>query len=145
MQSAIKIKPVKYRCWAMILLVAAASLNSGVIQANEHLNIGFSRSIIWLDVELARAGLPAAEYFFDPMAHVGKVSEVLLPVFFGKEDACLVTQKVFDIMAELNPQISRQLKIVAASKGYIPGFLAFRKNYKSKVQELKRGVICIYL
>ena len=37
-------------------------------------------------------------------------------------------------MAELNPQISRQLKILAASKEYVPGFLAFRKGYQSKIK-----------
>ncbi|WP_020587179.1 PhnD/SsuA/transferrin family substrate-binding protein [Desulfobacter curvatus] len=93
-------------------------------------------SVIWLDVTLARAGLSAAAYFFSRMVPVGKVNEALLPVFFGKEDACLVTRKSFDIMAELNPQISRQLKIVGTSQRYIPNFLAFRKNYQSKIREI---------
>ncbi|MCG8551467.1 MAG: phosphate/phosphite/phosphonate ABC transporter substrate-binding protein [Desulfobacterales bacterium] len=93
-------------------------------------------SFIWLDVELARAGLPVTEHFFNRVKPAGKVSDALLPIFFGKEDACLVTRRGFGIMAELNPQISHQLKFLAASKGYIPGFLAFRKNYRSKIKEV---------
>ncbi len=93
-------------------------------------------SILWLDVELARSGMPSTGRFFKRVTSVGKVSDALLPLFFGKEDACLVTRKGFMVMADLNPQISRQLKILVASKGYIPGFLAFRKNYQSKIKEI---------
>lgn len=92
---------------------------------------------IWLDVQLAKAGLPEAKQFFDKVVPVNKISEAVLPVFFGKTDACLVPRKGFNTMAELNPQISQQLRIVAASKGYIPGFLGFRKNYQSRI----KGVI----
>lgn len=93
-------------------------------------------SIVWLDVKLARSGMPSAAYFFNRMKSADNISKALLPIFFGKEDACLVTRKSFEIMAELNPQISHRLKILTASKGYIPGFLAFRKNYQSKIKEI---------
>nr|WP_320192148.1 PhnD/SsuA/transferrin family substrate-binding protein [uncultured Desulfobacter sp.] len=93
-------------------------------------------STIWLNVKLADAGLPTAEQFFDKMVSANKISAALLPVFFGKADACLVTRRGFDTMAELNPQISHQLKIMAASKAYVPGFLGFRKNYQSRVKTI---------
>lgn len=93
-------------------------------------------STIWLDVKLAEAGLPSTEHFFDQMIPANKISGALLPVFFGKADACLVTRKGFNTMAELNPQISHQLRILAASKEYIPGFLAFRKSYHSEIKDV---------
>nr|WP_320192146.1 PhnD/SsuA/transferrin family substrate-binding protein [uncultured Desulfobacter sp.] len=93
-------------------------------------------SVIWLDVELGRAGLPAAEHFFNRMEPVGKISAALLPIFFGREDACLVTRNGFDIMAELNPQIPNQLKILTASMKYIPDFLVFRKGYQSIIKDI---------
>ncbi len=93
-------------------------------------------SVIWLDVVLGRVGLPAAEQFFNRMVPVDKVSAALLPIFFGREDACLVTRNGFDIVAELNPQISRQLKILTASRKYIPDFLIFRKGYQSKIKDI---------
>ena len=89
-----------------------------------------------MDVELLRAGLPASERFFKRMLPESKVSETLLPIFFGKEDGCLVTRKGFNIMAELNPQISNQLKILAASSKYIPNLLAFNKKYQSKMKDV---------
>ena len=93
-------------------------------------------STIWLDVKLAEAGLPGTKHFFDQMVPANKISGTLLPVFFGKADACLVTRKGFDTMAELNPQISHRLKILAASKEYVPGFLGFRKNYQSGIKDI---------
>nr|WP_320013833.1 PhnD/SsuA/transferrin family substrate-binding protein [uncultured Desulfobacter sp.] len=93
-----------------------------------------SLSTIWLDVKLAEAGLPTTEHFFDQMVSTNKINTAVLPVFFGKADACLVTRKGFDTMVELNPQISHQLRILAASKGYIPGFLGFSKSYKSRTK-----------
>ncbi len=93
-------------------------------------------STIWLDVELAEAGLPATEHFFDQMISTNKINSAVLPVFFGKADACLVTRKGFATMAELNPQISHKLRILAASKEYVPGFLGFRKSYQSGIKDV---------
>jgi len=93
-------------------------------------------STIWLDVELAAAGLPATEHFFDQMVSTNKINRAVLPVFFGKADACLVTRKGFETMVELNPQISQQLRILAASKEYIPGFLGFSKSYQSGIKDV---------
>ena len=91
---------------------------------------------VWLDIELAKTGLPPVKQFFGKVEPVNKITEAVLPVFFGKTDACLVTRDGFDTMAELNPQISQRLRIMAASRGYIPGFLGFRKNYQSKVKSI---------
>lgn len=88
----------------------------------------------WLDVRLAGEQLPATEHFFSQMVPAKKISEALLPVFFGKADACLVNRKGFETMAELNPQISHQLRILEASIGYVPNFLTFRKGYESRVK-----------
>ena len=109
-------------------------LNNAVLRFPKDARSALSR--IWLDVELAKAGLPAVKQFLGKVEPVNKITEAVLPVFFGKTDACLVTRNGFNTMAELNPQISQQLKIMAASKGYIPGFLGFRKNYQSKVKSL---------
>jgi hypothetical protein len=48
-----------------------------------------------------------------------KVSRIILPVFFGKADACVVTLSAFDIMADLNPQITQQLKMKKQSEGLV--------------------------
>ncbi|MCG8550576.1 MAG: phosphate/phosphite/phosphonate ABC transporter substrate-binding protein [Desulfobacterales bacterium] len=107
-------------------------LKQGVLRLPKGARSALAR--VWMDVQLAKAGLPAAKQFFGQMVTVNKISGAVLPVFFGKTDACLVTRNGFDTMAELNPQIAHQLRILAASKGYIPGFLGFRKNYQSKIK-----------
>jgi len=109
-------------------------LNKAVLRFPKDARSNLGR--VWLDVELAKAGLPAVEQFFDKVVSVNKISEAVLPVFFGKTDACLVTRNGFNTMAELNPQISQQLRVMAASKGYIPGFMGFRKDYQSKVKRI---------
>lgn len=93
-------------------------------------------SIIWLDIELARAGLPAAEKFFTRMDPVKNVSTAVLPVFFKNADACLVTRKGFEAMAELNPQIEQQLKILVVSGEYVPNFLGFRADYRNEIKDI---------
>nr|WP_321398770.1 PhnD/SsuA/transferrin family substrate-binding protein [uncultured Desulfobacter sp.] len=93
-------------------------------------------STLWLDVELAKTGRPATKDFFGQVIPGYKIGEALLPVFFGKADACLVTRKGFETMAELNPQISEQLKILAVSKAYVSSFLGFRKNYQGRLKHI---------
>lgn len=109
-------------------------LKGGFLKFSKNARTILSR--IWLDVNLTKAGLPATGHFFDQMVPADKISGALLPVFFGKADACLVTRKGFETMAELNPQISHQLRILAASKEYVPGFLGFRKNYQSGIKDV---------
>ena len=100
------------------------------------LNARTAISTIWLDVKLAETGFQALEQFFGNVVLADKIGDALLPVFFGKADACLVTRNGFDTMAELNPQISHQLRVLAASKKYVPGSLAFRKNYQSELKDV---------
>jgi ABC-type phosphate/phosphonate transport system substrate-binding protein len=45
-----------------------------------------------------------------------KPAGALLPVFFGKADACVVSRPIFDNMCELNPQVAKRLRILAVSE-----------------------------
>ncbi len=92
-------------------------------------NATTSLTKIWLDVELGRAGLPKADIFFSNLTRVNNLNRAVLPVFFQKADACLVTRNGFDTMAELNPQLSKQLKVLATSEPYVPMLFAFRNDY----------------
>jgi len=44
-------------------------------------------------------------------------------------DACMVTRRGFETMAELNPQVGRQLKIVATSPELVPAVFGLRADY----------------
>nr|WP_321398769.1 PhnD/SsuA/transferrin family substrate-binding protein [uncultured Desulfobacter sp.] len=93
-------------------------------------------SLSWLNVFLWEKGLGKAGAYFESYKMVEKINDAVLPVFFKQAYACMVTQKGFEIMAELNPQIARQMKILATSAYYIPIIVGFRKSYKSLVKQM---------
>ncbi len=94
-----------------------------------------SLSTVWLDTILLREGLkPAADFFITVKSHKN-VGKVILPVFFGQGDACVVTRKMFDTISELNPQISKRLKAIAVSPALIPTFFCFTKNSDEGLRE----------
>lgn len=101
-----------------------------------------SLSLIWLDVLLARQGLPAADQFFSGINRKKKLSVALLPVFFRSAEVCLVSQRGLEAMAELNPQVGKQLRVLAASERLVAGLVCFRSDYVSPNKEkLVRGVL----
>ncbi|WP_320045273.1 hypothetical protein [uncultured Desulfobacter sp.] len=69
-------------------------------------------SCTWLRSLMVEKGLGQADTYFSKLKWVNKINEAVLPVFFKQADACLVNLKGLDIMAELNPQIAQQVKIV---------------------------------
>jgi phosphonate transport system substrate-binding protein len=82
----------------------------------------------WLDSYLGARSLPEAQQFFGSISAYPKVSQVIMPVFFGKADACLASRSSFETMAELNPQLGRQLRILERSPGFATGVIAVRKD-----------------
>lgn len=82
----------------------------------------------WLDVRLAEEGCPPAEQFCARITRTSKLTAVVLPVFFGKADACLVTREGFELLNELNPQLAKQLQILAVSVPVVPAVLCFRAD-----------------
>jgi phosphonate transport system substrate-binding protein len=89
----------------------------------------------WLDTMLVQnAGKPAAG-FVGKITQARQLSKAVLPVFFRQSDACMVTRAGFETMCELNPQIGRQLKIVARSPEVVPVLLCFRADYSSVFKE----------
>jgi len=71
------------------------------------------------------------ERFFSSITTEPKASQVVLPVFFGRLDACITTQRNFQTMAELNPQLLRKLRPIETSPELVITFYAFRKGYRS--------------
>lgn len=88
---------------------------------------------IWLESLLSGAALGSSAEFFGRIKATSKVSSAVLPLFFGRFDACVVTRKGFEIMVELNPQIGQQLNVLAASPPYIPTIFCFRADFESPV------------
>lgn len=89
-------------------------------------------AISWLDRLLAEEGQEPSATFFGAQTKEAKPAKAILPVFFGRADACLVTRATFLDMSELNPQVGQRLRVLAASADLIPSFLCFRRGYASR-------------
>ena len=85
----------------------------------------------WLDTLLLRSGQPAVQTFFGSVQHAVKIPRVVLPVFFRHSDACLVNRRGFDTMCELNPQVGRQLRVIARSEPVVATVFCIRAGFES--------------
>jgi phosphonate transport system substrate-binding protein len=89
----------------------------------------------WLAVSLWREGLESPEKLLSHMTTNTKLSQVVLPLFFGQADACVVTRRGLDTMIELNPQVSQKLKVLLASPKMESAFFAWRKDYPASLKK----------
>jgi len=69
----------------------------------------------WLLTELLALGVSDPASFVGKLESKHKVSQVVLPVFFGQADACVVDQSGFDVMTDMNPQIGNELDVIVES------------------------------
>jgi phosphonate transport system substrate-binding protein len=83
----------------------------------------------WLSTILDAGHLGAADQFFSSVVEDVKAPRVVLPVFFGQADACVTSRRSFEVMCELNPQVSRDLTALAVSPPVVVTFYTFHKNY----------------
>lgn len=90
---------------------------------------------LWLETTIAQKTGAAPGNFFQTAQKNNKLNKVLIPVFFQKTDACLVSREGFKIMSDLNPQIASKLKIIASSEQYVPAVLLFRADYTSPLKQ----------
>jgi phosphonate transport system substrate-binding protein len=96
---------------------------------------GTSLAEPWLTVSLWQDGLESPEQMLGHMTTNAKLSQVVLPVFFGQADACVVTRRGLNTMCELNPQLSRRLKILLSSPQMEGAFFAWRKGYPAYLKK----------
>jgi len=90
---------------------------------------------VWLGVLCRSRGLGPPDQFLGRMVLVSKVTQVVLPVFFGKADACVVTRNGWEIMGELNPQVKKQLRAIAMSPPVVPAVSCFRRGVPEATKE----------
>ncbi len=70
----------------------------------------------WLETLLLTNRLGPSGAFFGRVETVSKPSAAVLPVFFGKKQACVVDTTGFEVMKELNPQVGKTLHVIASSE-----------------------------
>lgn len=71
---------------------------------------------MWLETVLWEQGFEAGIQHFSEIQYAQKTSRIVLPVFFGKADACVIEASAFEIMTDLNPQLGRRLEAVKTSE-----------------------------
>lgn len=90
---------------------------------------------IWLEVLCRQHGLGPANQVFAKITSASKTTQVVLPVFFGKADACVTTRNGWEVMGELNPQVKKQLRAIAVSAPVVPGMACFRRDLSEPLKE----------
>jgi len=98
-------------------------------------NPRMSLASIWLDTVLLEKGLGRTSTFFGRIEEQNKPSRVALPVFFRKAAACLMTLKSFAAMQELNPQLGKQLRVLARSPDLVSSVFVFRADFRPSYRE----------
>lgn len=76
---------------------------------------------IWLDKKSLQTNHKSFKNLISNTKYISKESTILLNVFFKKTDLGVIRKNIWDIMAELNPTISKNVKIITCSKeSFIP-------------------------
>jgi len=76
-------------------------------------------TVPWMDVLLGEARLGTPKTFFGRVEVVQKPTAALLPVFFGKRQACALDRRDFQTLTEMNPQLLSALQVIATSPPYL--------------------------
>jgi len=83
---------------------------------------------MWIDVLLGKKKLDRKEKFFGSLKEFNKESQLILSVFFEQNDVCVASSSAFKTMCELNPQVERNLIILAVSPCYTIGLACMTQN-----------------
>lgn len=89
----------------------------------------------WLDTQLITETGKSTADWLGKITQSPKLARVVLPVFFHQCDACVVDRTGFETMCELNPQVGKQLKIIAQSPAMVPAVFCFRADYAPAFKE----------
>lgn len=101
----------------------------------------FEISHMWIDTLLAEKGLLPKETFFRSVSKNSKAMGTVLPVFFKKSTACVVTHNSFELMQELNPQVGKKLTVLAHSPNYISSIICLRSDCDPVFAEKLRSAL----
>ncbi|MCB0742638.1 MAG: PhnD/SsuA/transferrin family substrate-binding protein [Ignavibacteriae bacterium] len=96
-------------------------------------------SELWLDLLCLQVGEKDKYSFFKKIEFVEKPMQAVLPVFFNKWDACIVTNVSLDAITEMNPQIQNSLKIVFQREKLLNEMICVRKDLDNKSKEIIRN------
>ncbi len=82
----------------------------------------------WTETRLLELHAAPPPQFFSSYTVVEKPSAAVLPVFFGKADACIVDEDSFTVLRNLNPQVGRHLVAVEISEPFLNPVIALTRD-----------------
>lgn len=101
---------------------------------------GVSLGRTWLLDLVREQRLGAPESFCSGAEDVATASAAILPVYFGKVDACVVEQGGYQVMVDLNPQLGQSLEVCASSPAFLESLVCLRHDFQKNRQELMDGL-----
>jgi len=101
-------------------------------------------SHLWLEVLLMQTGKRGNDSFFRQTRETPKLFNAIMEVFLRKADAAIVTRAGLDTSQQLNPQLEKQLTVVAESRNLSDGVTClipgtpekFRNNLSKAIMSL---------
>ena len=68
-----------------------------------------------------------------------------MAAFFRQTDACIISNQAFEISSELNPQIARDMKVIARIGRLMGGIVAFRHDLPEEhKQKVRRALMTLH-
>lgn len=105
---------------------------------------GASLGRTWLAELLREHDLGPARDFCAAAEDVTSPSAAILPVYFGKADACVVEASRFAVMQELNPQLGQALEVCETSPAYLESVICIRRDEFEHKGELVDGLASLH-
>jgi len=101
--------------------------NINILSNNEE-----QSATLWLEKILRDNNLPNRNSFFKKIVYDNKPTNIVLPVYFKKTNAAIITSASYDLLSELNPQIKNQIQILVISKPFIRAIFCFDGRNKDE-------------
>lgn len=96
---------------------------------------GDDLSRLYLNTVLMKRHRSDMKRFFFSVEEKPKPSQVILSVFFNQTDACVVDDDAFRIISELNPQVGKKLRSIAASRELVNTVTFFRRGLRDDIKK----------
>jgi ABC-type phosphate/phosphonate transport system substrate-binding protein len=90
----------------------------------------------WLDVLFLRAGLALPAQEGVSLQVRDRASKAVLPLLFGQAEAALVSEASYRLLCELNPQLVRDLRVMARSPALLTRVMCARPDMDPELLDL---------
>lgn len=99
----------------------------------------------WIETLVMKEGVGSMGDYFSSVTEARSSSQSIMSVFFRKIDGCVVPRHAFEVTAELNPQIARDLKTISRIDRLTGGIIAFRQDLpEERKQKVRQALMTLH-